>query len=84
MSRSTLDTQLADRRYATVVLRLQLDRRGRLIQGEMVDTAGEHRQRFVGWRGLTRSVRDWLQRQEQVGSPDAKGALEPRGSISGR
>jgi len=52
------------------VLRLQLDPQGRIIQGELVDVAGGHPQRFVGWRGLTRSVRDWLQREKQPGVAD--------------
>jgi hypothetical protein len=65
VSRPPLATPLADRRYATVILRLQLDQEGRLIQGELVDVASGYPQRFVGWRGLTRSVRDWLRREQQ-------------------
>lgn len=63
-------SQLADRRYVTLVLRLQLDAQGRLIQGELLDTASADQQRFVGWRGLTGSLQNWLQRQEQAGAPD--------------
>ena len=46
---------------------MQLDGQGRLIQGELVDVAGGRPQRFVGWQGLTRSVRDWLQHKEKAG-----------------
>jgi hypothetical protein len=67
VSQPPLDTQLADRRYATVILRLQLDQEGRLIQGELVDANSEHKHRFVGWHGLTKSVQEWLQRKEQAG-----------------
>ena len=77
MPQSPLATPLTDRRYVTVVLRLQLDPGGQLIQGELVDVASGHQQRFVGWRGLTRSVRDWLEREKQPGIADA-GIIELR------
>jgi hypothetical protein len=70
VSQLPLTTPLADRRYATVILRLQLDPQGQVIQGELVDVASGHQQRFIGWRGLTRSVRDWLQREKQPGEAD--------------
>ena len=55
--------KLADKRYVTVVLRLLMDRRGRLVRGEVVDAQGEPGGRFVGWRGLIRAVRAWLTSQ---------------------
>jgi len=61
-------SNLSDRRYVTVVLRLLLDKRGRLIHGELVDTAGALQERFVGWRGLLRAVKTWLMQQEQKGT----------------
>jgi hypothetical protein len=70
VSRPPLDIQLTDRRYATVVLRLQLDQQGRLIQGELVDAVGGHKQRFAGWRGMTRSLRDWLKGMKRAGVSD--------------
>lgn len=55
---------LADKRYATVVLRLVLDKHGRLMHGELVDVEGTLQQRFKGRRGLTQAVRTWLAGQE--------------------
>ena len=66
MPRPPRETQLTDRRYATVVLRVQIDPQGRLIQGELVDVASGRLQRFVGWQGLTGSVHDWLEHEKQA------------------
>ena len=43
------------------------DGRGRLEYGEAVDTEARSQGQFVGWRGLTRTVRSWLTRQEESG-----------------
>jgi len=51
---------LADKRYVTVILRLRIDRRERLVHGEVVDTEGKSQGRFAGWRELTRMVREYL------------------------
>ena len=66
MPRPPVETPLTDRRYATVVLRVQMDLQGRLIQGELVDVASGRLQRFVGLQGLTGSVADWLEREKQA------------------
>lgn len=68
MPQSGSADKLADRRHVTVVLRLLLDRHGRLIYGEVVDPAAHPQRRFVGWRGVTRAIRAWLSAQEL---PDA-------------
>ena len=47
-----------------VVLRLVLDKHGRLMHGELVDVEGTLQQRFKGRRGLTQAVRTWLAGQE--------------------
>jgi hypothetical protein len=52
------------RHQVTLILRLVLDAQGRLEYGEAVDTAGRSQGRFIGWHGLTRTVREWLARQE--------------------
>jgi hypothetical protein len=55
-----------EKRQVTLILRLVLDARGRLQYGEAVDTEARSQGRFVGWRGLTRTVRAWLARQEHT------------------
>lgn len=54
------EDKLSEKHYVSVTLRLLLDRRGRLIQGEVVDLQGQAQRRFVGWRGLVRVLRAWL------------------------
>jgi hypothetical protein len=67
MKASTDEGLLADCQYVTLILRLTLDRRGRLIKGEMVNTTDTLQQRFVGLAGLNEAVRGWLRRREQAG-----------------
>ena len=68
---------LSEKRHVTVILRLVLDARGRLEHGEIVEAEGTLRGRFVGWRGLTRTLRAWLASQEQHGVQDR--ASKPHG-----
>jgi hypothetical protein len=56
-------TTLAEKRYATLILRLVLDKQGRLLYGELVDVEDGHPAHFSGWRGLINAVRVWLTRQ---------------------
>ena len=58
------ENHLADRHYYTVVMRMVVDRRGRLLHGELVGNMTMPPDRFVGWRGLIRVMRAWLIRQE--------------------
>jgi hypothetical protein len=58
---------LMEKRSVTLILRLVLDANGRLQYGEAVDTEARSQGRFVGWRGLTRTVRAWLARHERAG-----------------
>ncbi len=51
---------LSEKHYVTVVVRLLLDRRDRLVHGEIVDMDGKAQGQFVKWRGLIRTVRDYL------------------------
>jgi hypothetical protein len=59
------DTTLKDHEYVTLILRLTLDREGRLIQGELVDTKGTRNEWFIGASGLNQAVAAWLKQQEQ-------------------
>lgn len=52
--------RLAEKRYVTLILRLRIDRRERLVHGEVVDTEGKSQGRFAGWREMTRTVRNYL------------------------
>jgi hypothetical protein len=62
---------VVENRQVTLILRLVLDARGRLRYGEAVDVEAHSQGRFVGWRGLTHTVRAWLARQEHTGAaPD--------------
>ena len=54
------EEKLAQSTYVTVVLRVVLDRRKGLVHGDLVDIEGAPLQHFVGWRGLVRTVRGWL------------------------
>jgi hypothetical protein len=62
--------KLGEKRYATLILRLVLDQQGRLMHGELVDVVSGFSNRFVGWRGLIRTVRAWLADQEKEGVSD--------------
>ena len=53
-----------------MVLRLVLDKHGRLMHGELVDVEGTLQRRFKGHHGLTQAVRAWLTSQEQHGTFD--------------
>jgi hypothetical protein len=57
---------LADRHYVTLILRLTLDRSGRLIQGELATTTDARQEHFSGSAGLHRAVEAWLTQQEQA------------------
>lgn len=52
---------LADRRHLIVVLRIVTGAGGRLLYGEVVDVRAGPRDRFSGWRGLERALRQWLE-----------------------
>jgi hypothetical protein len=56
-----------EKRPVTLILRLVLDGQGHLQYGEALDTEARSQGRFVGWRGLTRTLRAWLARQERAG-----------------
>ncbi len=56
----TADEKLAQKRYVTVMLRLVMDTRGRMVYGEIVDDSAKSWGHFVGWRELIRLTRAYL------------------------
>ena len=83
MSAASEESNLADRRYVTVVLRVVLDRQSKIAHGELVDVEGNLVSRFVGWRGMTRGIRDWVAHQvrpgvQPVANPRLRSGSEPR------
>lgn len=56
-------SNLSEKRYVTVVVRIVIDRREQLVRGEIVDVDGIGQGRFAGWRGLIRTMRDYLTKQ---------------------
>jgi hypothetical protein len=43
-------------RQVTLILRLVLDRRGRIRRGQILDVLGTPSARFLGWRGFIRAI----------------------------
>ncbi len=68
MSSLSSSDRLADTRQVTVILRMQVDRQGRILHGEVVDVDGNSRIRFKDLAGLTRTLRAWLEKQAQEDS----------------
>jgi hypothetical protein len=62
------EEQLSDHRYVVLVLRLVVDRHGRLIQGDVLSEPAAVRRAFRGWRGLARAIRGLL----TLPSPDRR------------
>jgi len=67
--------RLADQRYVTLQLRVLVDRRDTLVQGELggtsLDGGTEHWVRFRGATGLAEAVRSWL-----AATPDSQGRTD--------
>jgi hypothetical protein len=59
-----MQNHLADKRQATLILRLTLDGRGHFMHGEVVDLDGVRIGRFIEWLDLTGLVRVWLTGQD--------------------
>jgi hypothetical protein len=66
MPSPTDDTSLANRRYVTLILRLALDQKGRVIGGELVDTTNAGPEYFIKTTGLHQAVTAWLRKQRQA------------------
>ena len=64
------DDRIAEDRYATLILRLVLDRRGHIRYGELIDATNGFEERFVEWRGMIHMLRVWLTRRSRAETPD--------------
>ena len=64
MVRRNNGNELSAKRNIIVILRLVVDAHGRLESGEVVDVQGQLVGRFVGWSGLTQSVRELLAQEK--------------------
>ena len=69
MPPTTENSTLADRHYVTLILRLTLDRAGRLIQGDLTGTADSRQEHFFGTAGLHQAVDTWLRQQQESEEP---------------
>jgi len=58
---------ISERRHVTVVIRLLLDRSGRLLQGEVLDEQARSGGRFRQWRELSQTIRAHLSAQATGG-----------------
>lgn len=57
MSEESVEEQLSAKRYVTLVLRLLVNGKGQLVQGEVVTLEAQSLSRFTKWRELTQAVR---------------------------
>ena len=62
------ETDLMERHYVTLIVRLTVDRQGQVVRGEMVDATNTFRERFNGADGLIGAAQTWLARQERDGA----------------
>ena len=54
---------LSDGHYATVVLRVVVNERSQIIQGELIDTITAQTIHFKHWRGLIQALSHWSKSQ---------------------
>ena len=59
--------------YTAVIVRLLLNERGGIMNGELATLEGERVCRFLGWNGLTRALRDYLAAEQVRGPRNADG-----------
>jgi hypothetical protein len=55
---------LSAKRYITIILRLVVSGRGDIEHGEILDVDHTVHSPFIGWRGLTRTIRERLVRRD--------------------
>ncbi|MCB0167294.1 MAG: hypothetical protein KDI79_23900 [Anaerolineae bacterium] len=65
MSNSANENSLKQRHYCFLVLRLTLDHRGRLLQGELVGMTNTLWRRFTSLAGMNQAIEAWLKQQER-------------------
>lgn len=54
---------LSNTHYATVVLRVVVNERSQIVQGELIDTATAQTTHFKNWRGLIQALSRWSKSQ---------------------
>ena len=65
-------TRLSRSRHVTLVLRLVVDARGKLLYGQVVNTEGQTQCRFINnWRALSKAVRSCLASLAAGFAPDS-------------
>lgn len=69
MLESDIGDKLTDGRPVFLILRLVLDRNGRLRSGVLLDSEATQQGRFVTLIGLTDAVNRWLERQRRHSPP---------------
>lgn len=62
---STTASNLSEKRYVTIVVRVVLDRREPLVRGEIVDVDGNRQGRFLGWQELIHAMDNYLAKQQR-------------------
>lgn len=75
MPRTSEDDRLADRHYVVAIVRLLLNQRGELVQGEVHDAENLPRGRFRDWPGLIRVFESWLGKGRQ-GTQHGRGSRD--------
>jgi len=54
---------LSDIQYRTVVVRVAVNDRHQIVQGELIDAVSTQTFRFKNWRGLIQTLSLWLKSQ---------------------
>jgi len=60
---------LSDIQYRTVVVRVALNDRHQIVQGELIDAVSTQPIRFKTWRGLIQALSGWLKNQPSDNAP---------------
>ena len=55
-----MHNQLGDKRHVTLILRLAIDKDGRLARGELINLSGVVMGRFIEWPKLTQMIQAWI------------------------
>ena len=55
-----MQNRLADKRQVILILRLTIDERGQLRQGEVVKLEGEVLGHFLDWSQFTQLIQTWV------------------------
>ena len=61
--------QLSDIQYRTVVVRVAVNDRHQIVQGELIDAVSTQTVHFKTWRGLIQALSRWLKNQPPDSAP---------------